>query len=150
MSFTISALLFLGVDNPHGAAWRSLLANFESELEISAIVPGFDDGTTSLEERYARLPRFDTVDDLIGDGDFDGAFVALPNSEGPQAATKLAAAGKHVLVEKPIAGCAQDAKPLADAVTKSNVAFQCGYMWALRTKPRTGCARWLRTDDLEN
>ena len=122
-------IAFLGVDNPHGAAWRQLLANFEGELEISAIVPGFDDGTTSLEERHARLPRFETVDDLIAHGDFDGAFVGLPNNETPQAAAKLASAGKHILVEKPAAGTANEVLPIVDAVANTNVAFQSGYIW---------------------
>ncbi|MBG89702.1 MAG: hypothetical protein CMO80_22770 [Verrucomicrobiales bacterium] len=122
-------LAFLGIDNPHGAAWRELLANLEDELEITSIVPGFNDGTTSLEERFAQLPRFNTVEELIADGGFDGAFIALPNNEAPQAATKLAKAGKHVMVEKPMAGTAIDAKPLVDAVSRSNVAFQSGYMW---------------------
>lgn len=122
-------IAFLGIDNPHGAGWRELMTNFGDEVEISALVPGFNNGTTSLEERHAHLPRFDSVDELIAGGDFDGAIVALPNNESPQAATRLALAGKHVLVEKPMAGCADDAMPLVNAVTQTGVAFQSGYMW---------------------
>ena len=120
---------FLGIDNPHGAGWRDLFAGFKDELEIVAIVPGFNNGTTSLEERYADLPRFETVDDLIDFGDFDGAFIALPNNEAPQAAVRLADAGKHIMVEKPMAGNADDARPVIDAVLKNGVAFQNGYLW---------------------
>ena len=56
---------FVGIDNPHGSGWRDLLVNLEDQLQIVALVPGYDGGTTSLEERYAHLPRFDTVDDLL-------------------------------------------------------------------------------------
>jgi len=122
-------IAFLGIDNPHGAGWRETLANFGGEIEITAIVPGFGDGTTSLEERHAQTPRFETVDELIAKGAFDGAVVALPNNEAPAAAAKLARAGKHVLVEKPMAGCASDARPLIDAIEASKVAFQSGFMW---------------------
>lgn len=122
-------IAFLGIDNPHGAGWRELFLNLNEELAITAIVPGFDEGTTSLEERFAQLPRFANVDELLVHGEFDGAFIALPNNEAPAAAAKLAAAGKHVMVEKPMAGSAKDAAPLVEAVANAGVAFQSGYMW---------------------
>ena len=122
-------IAFLGIDNPHGAGWRELFAGLNDELELVAFVPGFSGGTASLEERYAHLPRFELVDDLIAFGDFDGAFIALPNNEAPHAAVRLAEAGKHIMVEKPMAGTADDASPVIDAVAKNNVAFQNGYMW---------------------
>ena len=88
-------IAFLGIDNPHGAGWRQLFAEFDDELEIAAFVPGFDNGTASLEECYAHLPRFSSVDELITSGDFDAAFIALPNNESPQAAVRLAEAQTH-------------------------------------------------------
>jgi predicted dehydrogenase len=60
---------------------------------------------------------------------FDGAIITLPNDETPDAAIQLASAGKHVLVEKPGAGSAEEARRLVDAVQKSGVAFQSGYVW---------------------
>jgi len=68
-------------------------------VEISAIVPKFNNATASLEERLAGVDRFENVDALIAEGKFDGAIVCLPNNEAPQAVTKLALAGKHVLVK---------------------------------------------------
>ncbi len=122
-------LAFLGIDNPHGSAWRELLRNLEPELEIVAVVPGFGGGTTSLEERYSGLPRFETVEQLLAGASFDGAMVCLPNDEGPRAIERLVEAGKHVLAEKPVAGCAADVERLVDRVRSAGVAFQNGYMW---------------------
>jgi len=122
-------IAFLGIDNPHGHGWRELLRNLGDELEIVALVPGFGGATASLEERYAGLPRFETVADLISGCEFDGAVVCLPNDAGSQAIVELARAGKHVLVEKPAAGCADDFRPAAAAVREAGVAFQAGYMW---------------------
>src|SRR6185436_17665352 len=96
-------LAFLGIDHPHGAHWRQQLVNFPSEVEIVAFVPSFGGGTTSLEERYAELPRFDSVAALIQGAQFDAAVVCLSNHDGPPA--------------------------IVDAVEKSGVAFQTGYMW---------------------
>src|SRR5688500_3578647 len=95
---------FIGIDHPHGAGWRKALLNLADEVEITAIVPRFDGGTASLEERHCDAARFETVDQLIASDCFEGAIVCLPNNEGPAALTALAKAGKHVLAEKPAAG----------------------------------------------
>src|SRR5689334_3647804 len=99
-------LAFLGIDHPHGAHWRQQLANFAGEAEIVAFVPSFGGGTASLDERYADFPRFDSVEALLKGAQFDAAVVCLSNRDGPPAIVSLAAAGKHVLAEKPVAATA--------------------------------------------
>ncbi len=93
----------VGIDHPHGHGWRELLRAVESEIEITGIVPGFDGQLASLEERLAQVPRFTTVDQLLAAEAIDAALVCLPNAEVPAAALQLARAGKHLLVEKPVA-----------------------------------------------
>ena len=121
----------LGIDHPHGMGWRESLRQVFDAVEITALVPAFDNGTTSLEQRYTDLPRFETVEALLRDGGdlFDGALVCLPNNTGPEAVIQLAQAGKHVLLEKPGAANAADARRMAEAVRTAGVAFQSGYMW---------------------
>jgi predicted dehydrogenase len=122
-------LAFLGIDHPHGAHWRQQLENFAEQAHLVALVPGLGGGTASLEERYAHLPRFASVDELLHWGQFDAAVVCLSNREGPPAIAALARAGKHVLAEKPVAASAEDAQPIVQAVAASGIAFQTGYMW---------------------
>ena len=121
----------LGIDHPHGMGWRESLRQVLDAVKITALVPAFDNGTTSLEQRYTDLPRFETVEALLRDGGdlFDGALVCLPNNTGPEAVIQLAQAGKHVLLEKPGAANAADAQRMAEAVRTAGVAFQAGYMW---------------------
>lgn len=111
--------------------WRESLRQVLDAVEITALVPAFDNGTTSLEQRYSDLPRFETVEALLRDGGdlFDGALVCLPNNTGPDAVVQLAQAGKHILLEKPGAANAADAQRMAEAVRTAGVAFQAGYMW---------------------
>ena len=111
--------------------WRESLRQVLDAVEITALVPAFDNGTTSLEQRYTDLPRFETVEALLRDGGdlFNGALVCLPNNTGPDAVMQLAQAGKHILLEKPGAANAADAHRMAEAVRKAGVAFQAGYMW---------------------
>ena len=111
--------------------WRESLRQVLDAVKITALVPAFDNGTTSLEQRYTDLPRFETVEALLRDGGdlFDGALVCLPNNTGPEAVVQLAQAGKHILLEKPGAANAADAQRMAEAVRTAGVAFQAGYMW---------------------
>ena len=121
----------LGIDHPHGMGWRESLRQVLDAVDITALVPAFDNGTTSLEQRYTDLPRFETVEALLRDGGdlFDGALVCLPNNTGPEAVIQLAQAGKHILLEKPGAANAADSRRMAEAVRTAGVAFQSGYMW---------------------
>jgi predicted dehydrogenase len=119
----------IGIDHPHGAGWRELLPHVGVPVEVAAIVPAFGGSVASLEEKYARVPRFATVDRLLDEGEFDGAMVCLPNRETPVVVQALAEAGKHVLMEKPGGATAAAFEPAAEALRKSGVAFQTGYMW---------------------
>jgi len=122
-------LAFIGIDHPHGAGWRESLQLLAPEIEIVALVPAFDGGVASLEERYARLPRFETVEALLEFGEFDAAMICLPNRDTPAACVALAHARKHLAVEKPGARSVGEFQPVVDAVRESGVAFQAGYLW---------------------
>lgn len=122
---------FIGVDHPHGAAWRESLLHLAGEIAITAIVPEFPGTLTSLEEQLAAVPRFNSVTELLAKGasHFDGAVVCLPNDRTPAVLEQLAAAGKHVLTEKPCGLNAAAARPALEKVRQSGVAFQTGYLW---------------------
>jgi len=124
-------LAILGIDHPHGMGWRESLTHVADDLEFAALMPGFEGATTSLEERHAALPRFETVEQLIDKGGdlFDGALVCLPNDIGPDAVVQLAQGGKHILLEKPGAANAKDGRRMADAILENKVAFQSGFIW---------------------
>jgi predicted dehydrogenase len=122
-------LAVLGIDHPHGAHWRHLMGTLGEQCEIVAFVTGFGGRLASMEEKYANLPRFDTVPQLLAWGQFDAAVVTMSNLEGPDAIVELACAGKHVLAEKPVAAGVGDGRRIAEAVEASGIAFQTGYMW---------------------
>jgi len=123
-------IALIGIDHPHGMGWRESLTHVSDKLEVSALVPAFDSATSSLEERHAKLPRFESVTELIYSSDlFDGALVCLPNDQSPDAVIALANAGKHILLEKPGAANATDARRMAEAIRANQVSFQNGFIW---------------------
>ena len=82
-------------------------------------------------EDYARrhgVPRaYDDAEALIADADVDAVYVATPPSAHLNFVLLCAAAGKPVLVEKPMAPTAADARRMVDACRANQVPLFTAY-----------------------
>jgi predicted dehydrogenase len=67
------------------------------------------------------------LDEMLADQDIDGVLVATPHSTHADIAVRIADAGKHVFVEKPLALTVADTKRVADAASRAGVAVQVGH-----------------------
>lgn len=117
--------------------------------------------TTHLAEDFARrhgVPRFyDTVEGLLGDEEINAVYVATPNNTHEEPVFAAAAAGKHVLVEKPMGrnaeGCRQMIDRCGDRGLILAVAYyRRGYPTILRAKAlidagEIGPVRTIRIND---
>ena len=56
----------------------------------------------AFAERHGARTAYDDLDAMLADAAVDAVFIASPNSLHSQHGIKAAAAGKHVLVEKPM------------------------------------------------
>ncbi|MGU3293150.1 Gfo/Idh/MocA family protein [Williamsia sp. M5A3_1d] len=65
------------------------------------------------------IPRFDSFEALLGDNDAV-SFAVPPQAQAPLA-IEAARAGKHVILDKPIAGTLADAHAVVEAVTEAGV-----------------------------
>jgi len=119
---------FVGIDNPHGSSWRSTVA-MHPEMEPVAFVRRTPEETKTLQPEFARLPLYDSVDELLAGADFDAAVVTLSNKESCPACLQLAGAGKHLLAEKTTARTGAEFQAVLDAVESSGVVFTTGYTW---------------------
>ncbi|MBE7178942.1 MAG: Gfo/Idh/MocA family oxidoreductase, partial [Mucilaginibacter polytrichastri] len=63
-------------------------------------------------ERYPNVKSYDSVDDLINDPELELVIVNTPNFTHYEYATKALQAGKHVLIEKPVAVTSAEAREL--------------------------------------
>ena len=106
----------VGLAHYHVTGWVETLEGFPDELEIVALYdPDPERGRTlaplhhdpslrpALGDRYRGIPFETRLDDLIDRHDLDLALVTLPNADAPAAIARLAAAGIHLLVDKPAA-----------------------------------------------
>ena len=99
-----------------GSVFHAPLLLAESRMELSAVA-------TSRESQVARtLPGVRCVSspaELFTDASIDLIVVASPNETHRELALAALAAGKHVVVDKPLANSSRDAGELIDAAARS-------------------------------
>ena len=90
-------------------------------VEPVAICDKNEQRARALAEKYG-LPRVYTdVDDLLQDGDFEAVSIVTPDHLHADIAVKCAQAGKHMLIEKPLATTREDVFRIMEAVNKAGV-----------------------------
>ena len=71
----------------------------------------------------------DSYDALLARPDIDAVYIPLPTGLRKEWIMKAAAAGKHVLVEKPVGACAADVEDIIAACARHRVQFMDGVMF---------------------
>ncbi|MGX8010871.1 Gfo/Idh/MocA family protein [Mesorhizobium sp. ORM8.1] len=90
-----------------------LPAIVESENGVlQAIVSRDLSKAKALGERFGARHAFGSYEELLASKDIDGVYIPLPTSQHVEWTAKAIEAGKHVLVEKPLALDAKDILPL--------------------------------------
>ncbi|MFF1573433.1 Gfo/Idh/MocA family protein [Leifsonia sp. NPDC058292] len=87
---------------------------------------------------------YGSYEQLVTDPEVDVVYVASPHPQHLELATLAIGAGKHVLIEKPIAVTARDATTIAEAARQAGV-FAMEAMWT-RYLPQTDIVRQLLDD----
>ncbi|HEX4297692.1 MAG TPA: Gfo/Idh/MocA family oxidoreductase [Devosia sp.] len=102
------------------------------------------DRARAFAQKNNILHAYDDHRAVIEHKDVDIVYVAAPHSEHKRLALMAIAAGKPVLIEKPIALTAADAREIRDAARAANV-FAMEAMWT-RYLPQTDVMVQLRDD----
>ncbi len=98
----------------------------------------------AFAEAHGADTAYSTLDAMLADSRVDAVFVASPNHLHAPQAIRAAAAGKHVLAEKPMANSVSDAAAMIDACRDHGVALGLGF--ELRFHPAHLWARELIGD----
>ena len=115
------AVLGLGMIGRHHA--RLLQASSRVNF-AGAVDPGGDRFGTVQDSTLV----YGSIAELLGAGPLDLAIVAVPTEEHLPAARELAAAGVSVLVEKPLAATAGEARALIAAIEAAGVRAAVGHV----------------------
>jgi D-xylose 1-dehydrogenase (NADP+, D-xylono-1,5-lactone-forming) len=85
--------------------------------------PGF------IEKHNEKVVCYDDLDSLIKDKNIDAIYCPMANEEHAEWAIKAINAGKHVLIEKPMATTLKDIDAIENAAKANNVKVMEGFMY---------------------
>lgn len=112
------------------------MSSIASVEQVSVIDPRTD-RTTALARTYPALQVFSTLTEALDS--LDAVVIATPPSTHATLALMAIAAGKHVMVEKPLATNVDDAAAIVNAAAERDVRVMVGHtfeyhaaVWALR------------------
>ncbi|MER8482715.1 Gfo/Idh/MocA family oxidoreductase [Mesorhizobium sp. M1322] len=88
---------------------------------LSAIASRDLSKARALADRFGAPHAFGSYDELLASKDVDGVYIPLPTAQHVEWTAKAIEAGKHVLVEKPLALDAKDIPPLITLRDAKNV-----------------------------
>jgi predicted dehydrogenase len=109
-----------------GRISRSHLAAVATQPELATLVAAVDSDltlATQAAQRYGASHAFDDIDEALSRDDINAVVLCLPNHLHAGVAIRAAQAGKHVLVEKPMADTAADAIAMAKAAEANRVVL---------------------------
>lgn len=95
------------------------------------LVALFDPDGERLERAHAKAPDARihiTIDDLLRDANVQAVYIATPNHLHAEQTVAAATAGKHVLVEKPMALDAAQGRRMVEAADRAGVKLMVAYM----------------------
>ncbi|WP_265516168.1 Gfo/Idh/MocA family protein [Nitratireductor luteus] len=82
----------------------------------------------AVAARFGIPYTFSSYQALLASPEIDGVYIPLPTSQHVEWAVKAADAGKHVLVEKPLALDAKDIAPVIEARDRNKVVIAEAFM----------------------
>lgn len=125
-----------------GAGWISQEAFLPGAAQsgnsrVSAIVSGDKDKAPKLAAFHGipEVVGYDGYDALLASDRIDAVYVALPNSMHCDYAVRAARAGKHVMVEKPLANTVAEVEAMIGAAKDAGVFLMTAYR--LHNEPGT-------------
>lgn len=104
-----------------GSVFHAPLIDATGGLEVTAIVTSNPDRAQRARERYPRATVFADADALFAAGGFDLVVITSPNVTHAPLAHRAIAAGVAVVLDKPIATSADEARGVVDAAASAGV-----------------------------
>jgi len=119
-------------------------AHAHTAQRFTAVASRSLDRASSFAATHGIAHSLDSYEALVAHPEVDVVYVATPQSQHLELGLLAIAAGKHVLIEKPLALTADEAQRLADAARAAGV-LAMEAMWS-RYLPQTSVVRQLLDD----
>lgn len=89
------------------------------EAQVVAICDLNEDRLKTVGEKFAIKARYTDVNAMMAAENLDGVMISTPHTAHTAPAIAALKGGAHVLVEKPMATCAQDGRAIAQAAAET-------------------------------
>ena len=119
------------------------------EVEVAWICDRNQERLTRFARRYPATRPTTSFDQLLDDPGLDAIFIATPVFSHFELALASLTAGKHTLVEKPLAASAAQADQLLDEAAQRDLVLMCGHTF-LYSPPVRAVRAMLDRDELGN
>lgn len=109
--------------------WAKVLARAAGKSGALTLVAGYSrsEENRSTFQRETGVPSVPSLDALLADASIRGVILTVPNEQHLPVAARVAAAGKHVYTEKPIASTLEDGLQIAALEQKHGVTVTVGH-----------------------
>ncbi|HET6996467.1 MAG TPA: Gfo/Idh/MocA family oxidoreductase, partial [Chitinophagaceae bacterium] len=102
-----------------------------ARAKLVGVISGTPSKITAWQAKY-NIPEkncynYENFDNIKNNPDIDAVYIITPNSLHKPYAIRVAAAGKHVISEKPMALNAKEGEEMIAACKKANVKLLVGY-----------------------
>src|SRR5262249_38794253 len=103
------------------------LAQLAEQFAVAALCDVSDTVLQTVGAQWPVLKPFRDSHDLVAQNDVATVLVANPDAYHAEVALAAIAAGKHVLIEKPMCMTLREADAIASAQQQAGVTVQVGY-----------------------
>jgi len=113
---------------------RNLVAN--QRCQVTAAVDLAAERLHYVQRLYPAIRITDNVDEVLGDSETDAVVIATPVATHFDLAMKALNAGKHVLVEKPMAGSVAEVDEIGRLAEKQHLVAMVGHTFLFNAAVR--------------
>jgi predicted dehydrogenase len=119
-----------GIIGAGGIADRRTMPGMElaENAEIYAVMEVNMEMASALKEKYNAAKAYDNEAELLADSGVEAVYIASPVVYHKKQALMAADAGKHILLEKPIALTVEEGREVIDYCKKKGVLLATGFM----------------------
>jgi predicted dehydrogenase len=103
------------------------LGRLKDRASLVAIVSRRDESAAEGQRRFGAVRRYTDYDAALSDADVDAVIICTPHHMHSDMIVRAARAGKHVLVEKPLATSVRDADTAIAAAADHRVKLMVAY-----------------------
>ena len=114
-------LCLVGCGNIARAHWRGIRYH-APKVDVKAVVDANVESAQAMAERTGAK-AFSSLGQALAEGSFDAVDIMLPHDLHEQAAAEAFAAGKHVVLEKPMAHTLESAERILALAAKADGVF---------------------------